>query len=69
MIRAMPEGLTWNELTAITSIALRAKGCRGWSIGCFNADLDPAGRDAERIVAYLGTKELWLSADATGGNE
>ena len=50
---AMPEGLTWAELTAITKTALQTDGCRGWSIGVYNPDLDPEGRDAHRIVAYL----------------
>jgi arginase len=50
---SMPEGLTWEELTAITRTALRTHGCRGWSIGVYNPDLDPDRRDARRIVAYL----------------
>lgn len=50
---SMPEGLTWKELTAVTRIALQTHGCRGWSIGVYNPDLDPEGREAERIVAYV----------------
>lgn len=50
---SMPEGLTWAQLTAITRTALRAGGCRGWSVGVYNPDLDPDGRDAIRILAYL----------------
>jgi arginase len=50
---SMPEGLTWAQLTAITRAALRADGCRGWSIGVYNPDLDPDSRDAKQIVAYL----------------
>ena len=50
---SMPKGLTWEELTAITRTALRTDGCRGWSIGVYNPDLDPDGRDARRTVAYL----------------
>jgi arginase len=50
---SMPGGLTWEQLTAITEAALRAGGCRGWSIGVYNADLDPDRRDAERIVDYV----------------
>jgi arginase len=50
---SMPDGLTWAQLTQVTSAALRAGGCRGWSIGVYNADLDPDGRDAGRVVAYL----------------
>jgi arginase len=52
---AMPDGLTWTDLTALTTTALRANGCRGWSIGVYNTDLDPDGGDAKRIVAYLAT--------------
>jgi arginase len=50
---SMPEGLTWAQLTQVTSTALQAGGCRGWSVGVYNADLDPDGRDAQRVVAYL----------------
>ena len=50
---SMPEGLTWPELTEITRIALQTDGCRGWSIGVYNPDLDPDGREARRVVAYL----------------
>ena len=51
---SMPAGLTWAQLTGITRAALRANGCRGWSVGVYNPDLDPDGADAKRIVAYLG---------------
>jgi arginase len=50
---SMPRGLTWTELTAITHTALEFDGCRGWSVGVYNTDLDPDGRDARQIVAYL----------------
>jgi arginase len=50
---SMPEGLTWAQLTQVTRTALQAGGCRGWSIGVYNADLDPDGRDAQRVVRYL----------------
>ena len=52
---AMPDGLTWADLTALTRTALRTNGCRGWSIGVYNTDLDPDAGDAKRIVAYLAT--------------
>jgi hypothetical protein len=51
----MPSGLTWAQLAAITEAALRADGCRGWSIGVYNPDLDPDNRDAKQIVAYLAS--------------
>ena len=50
---SMPEGLTWAQLTDVTRAALQVDGCRGWSIGVYNTDLDPDGRDAQRIVAYV----------------
>jgi arginase len=50
---SMPEGLTWTELSDITRTALQTDGCRGWSIGVYNPDLDPEHREAQRIVAYL----------------
>src|SRR4051794_41096891 len=50
---SMPEGLTWAQLTQVTRTALQAGGCRGWSIGVYNADLDPDGEDAQRVVSYL----------------
>jgi arginase len=49
----MPEGLTWDQLTQITRTSLRADGCRGWSLGVYNSDLDPDGQDAHRVVAYI----------------
>lgn len=50
---SMPQGLSWGHLTAITRKALHANECRGWSIGVYNPDLDPDGRDAKRVVSYL----------------
>jgi arginase len=50
---AMPRGLTWTELTAVAQTALSRGGCRGWSVGVYNADLDPDGCDAKQIVAFL----------------
>ncbi|MBV9384602.1 MAG: arginase family protein [Streptosporangiaceae bacterium] len=51
----MPGGLTWAELTAVVSSALRAGGCRGWSLGVYNPDLDPGRRAAHDIVNFLRT--------------
>ncbi|MDR0345652.1 MAG: arginase family protein [Nocardiopsaceae bacterium] len=50
---AMPGGLSWAELTAVVSAALRAGGCRGWSIGVYNTDLDPDRHAARQIVTFL----------------
>jgi arginase len=52
---AMPGGLSWAELTAVVSSALRAGGCRGWSLGVYNPDLDPDRRSAQQIVTFLTT--------------
>ncbi|HEY6278574.1 MAG TPA: arginase family protein [Streptosporangiaceae bacterium] len=56
---ALPGGLSWAELTDLTSSALRVGGVRGWSLGVYNPDLDPQRRAAERIVNFV--------ADATSG--
>jgi arginase len=50
---AMPGGLSWAELTAVVSSALRAGGCRGWSVGVYNPDLDPQRHAARQIVTFL----------------
>jgi arginase len=55
---SMPAGLTWAQLTQVTRTALQAGGCRGWSIGVYNADLDPDGRDAQQVVAYVAESAL-----------
>ena len=49
----MPTGLTWAQFVANTRTSLRTSGCRGWSVGVYNPDLDPDGRDADQIVDYL----------------
>jgi arginase len=56
---AMPAGLSWHELAAITSSALQVGGACGWSLGVYNPDLDPERRAAERIVSFI--------ADVTSG--
>jgi arginase len=50
---AMPGGLSWAELTAVVSSALRTGGCRGWSLGVYNPDLDPELRSAQQVVSFL----------------
>ena len=59
---SMPQGLTWAELTHVTRAALRTGGCRGWGIGVYNADLDPDGRDAKGVVAYLAEVTKYAGA-------
>src|SRR5215471_2433597 len=46
-------GLSWRELTAVVSSALRAGGCRGWSVGVYNPDLDPQRQSARQVVTFL----------------
>jgi len=50
---ALPGGLSWAELTTLTSAVLRAGGIRGWSLGVYNPDLDPHRRAAARIVTFV----------------
>ena len=50
---AMTGGLSWAELTAVVSSALRAGGCRGWSLSVYNPDLDPDRRSARQVVTFL----------------
>jgi arginase len=49
----MPGGLTWAELTELVSSALHAGGCRGWSLGVYNTDLDPGDHAARQMVSFL----------------
>jgi arginase family enzyme len=46
-------GLSWPQLDAITSTALTASGCAGWSLCIYNPELDPARSDADRIVSHV----------------
>ena len=50
---SMPGGLSWAELTALVSAALRTAGCRGWSVVIYNPDLDPRRTAARRVVDFL----------------
>jgi arginase len=50
---SMPGGLTWSQLSEITSSALQAGGCRGWSLAVYNPDLDPERQAAARIVEFV----------------
>lgn len=50
---SMPGGLSWAELAAVVSAALQADGCRGWSLGVYNPDLDPGRRAARQVVNFL----------------
>ena len=48
-----PGGLTWEQLTEITSAALMSPGCAGWSVCIYNPDLDPGRRGANDIISYI----------------
>lgn len=49
----LPGGLTWPQLTTITATALRAGGCKGWSLAVYNPDLDPDGEAAAASFSSL----------------
>ena len=57
-----PGGLTWQELSQITTTALHRPGCAGWSIAIYNPDLDPDRTSAHRLLDYL-TRALTDLAD------
>ena len=48
-----PGGLTWRQLNEVTSAALAAGGCAGWSVCIYNPDLDPDRRAADDVIGYL----------------
>jgi arginase len=48
-----PGGLTWPQLGELTSAALTAPGCAGWSVCIYNPDLDPGLAGADAIIGYL----------------
>jgi arginase len=49
----MSGGLSWSELAAVATSALRVGGACGWSFGVYNTDLDPERRAAEQIVNFV----------------
>jgi arginase len=48
-----PGGLSWAQLSQVTSAALAAGGCAGWSVCIYNPDLDPDRGGADDIVGYI----------------
>jgi len=48
-----PGGLDWNQLSDVTTAALAAYGCAGWSVCIYNPDLDPAHEGADKIISYI----------------
>jgi arginase len=49
----LPGGLDWPRLSEVAGAALRAGGCRGWSVVIYNPDRDPDGSAAGRIVRLV----------------
>lgn len=50
---SLPGGLDWTQLTEVVTSAMRAGGCRGWSLVIYNPDLDPDGGAARKIVRLV----------------
>jgi len=46
-------GLSWEQVAALARRALVSPAARGWDVTIYNPDLDPAGRSATRIVAFV----------------
>jgi arginase len=59
---ALPGGLTWPQLTEAVTAAVQRPGCRGWSLGVYNPDLDRDGLDARAIVAMISKAVEALAA-------
>jgi arginase len=49
----LPGGLTWAQLTTVTTAALDGGGCRGCSVVVYNPDRDSDRSNAARIVDFL----------------
>jgi len=56
-----PGGLDWGELEVLTQAALQTPGLTGWDVTIYNPDLDPDGRSAARIIAFLGEMTRYLA--------
>ena len=48
-----PDGLTWEELTAIVRAAVATGRARGLELTIFNPTLDPDGQLAAQLVSFL----------------
>jgi len=62
-----PGGLTWSQLADITSAALAADGCAGWSVCIYNPDLDPGRDGAGNIISYLTRAIITADGRLTSG--
>jgi arginase len=47
-------GLSWDELSQLTSGALAANGCAGWSVCIYNPDIDTDRHGADDVISYIG---------------
>ncbi|MGH2617328.1 MAG: arginase family protein [Thermomicrobiales bacterium] len=56
-----PGGLSWHALETVTEAALQTPGLIGWDVTIYNPDLDPDGRGAKQIVAFLGAMARHLA--------
>ena len=50
-----PGGLTWPQLTELTTSVVGAGGCLGFSIAIYDPDQDPESRCAADIVRFVAT--------------
>jgi arginase len=46
-------GLSWGDLSEVTTRALAHPSCAGWSVVIYNPDLDADQSDARQIVRYI----------------
>jgi arginase len=56
-----PGGLGWDDLEALTILALSSPGLIGLDVTIYNPDLDPDGGGARRIVAWVATVAAGLA--------
>lgn len=48
-------GISWDHLEEVAAVALADSRTVGWDVTIYNPDLDPDGRDASRVVGFLGS--------------
>jgi arginase len=56
-----PGGLGWDDLEALTMLAVGSPGLIGLDVTIYNPDLDPGGGGARRIVAWVATVAAGLA--------
>ena len=65
--RALPGGLSWEQLTGMTRAALSAPGLVGWSVTGYDADDDLERISAAHLADYLVASVGALPANGTNG--